>query len=545
MKRTAVGCIVLLAAYVVVSLFNDPRGTLGTDTGGKVATLRAMEQHGDFDPDVGYWAERWDPDGDLHPLYYTFRSGDRWVNVTTLPVLYLGYPLYRVGGYRLLLLIPMVGSVLAALAAQALARRLGSACRLTFWVVGLATPLTLYALDFWEHSLGVGLMTWAVVVLSDVLAAARRWPRALAAGLLIGAAATLRTEALVYGALATAAVCLLVLWRERHLVAPVVVGVAVASALAAVLLANAALERATVGESVRTERAAGAAEGGGDTAAERLREGLVTTVGLEPSLSWGSAAVGGCAVLLLVYGCRRAGRAGGRGPATIAAVGAGGIYVARFAQGLGFVPGMAAASPIGAVAAVPHDRAPEQRVRRRLLVTIALAALPVVWTFQFRGGAPAQWGGRYVLVSGLLLTVVGLTALEHATPLVRRTGLAFSAAVTVFGLVWMASRTQEVANAGVALQRRPETVMVSRVAHLARELGAFYRYGGQPWLTAVTDVQERAAVDVVRRTDAQTFALIDTRTGRPPAFAGFALRGSERMDFLGVRLRITAFERTP
>ena len=35
---------------------NDPRGTLGTDTGGKLATLHMMEQRGSLDPDVGYWA---------------------------------------------------------------------------------------------------------------------------------------------------------------------------------------------------------------------------------------------------------------------------------------------------------------------------------------------------------------------------------------------------------------------------------------------------------------------------------------------------------
>ena len=46
-------------------------------------------------------------------MYNTARYGDKWLSVTTLPMLYAGYPLYVAGGYRLALLLPMLGSVLA------------------------------------------------------------------------------------------------------------------------------------------------------------------------------------------------------------------------------------------------------------------------------------------------------------------------------------------------------------------------------------------------------------------------------------------------
>ena len=159
-----VACLVLLCAYAGLSLaLNDPRGTLGTDTGGKLATLRVMEQRGTLDPDIGYWADAADPRGTLHPLYYTYRVGDGWVNVTTLPMLYAAYPLYVAGGDRAVLLLPMLGALLAALAARALARRLGARSGWpAFWVIGLASPLAIYALDFWEHALGLGLMLWGV-----------------------------------------------------------------------------------------------------------------------------------------------------------------------------------------------------------------------------------------------------------------------------------------------------------------------------------------------------------------------------------------------
>ena len=45
-----------------LSLLMSPKGYLGTDTGGKVATLEVMAHHGGgLDPDLGYWAARWDP----------------------------------------------------------------------------------------------------------------------------------------------------------------------------------------------------------------------------------------------------------------------------------------------------------------------------------------------------------------------------------------------------------------------------------------------------------------------------------------------------
>jgi hypothetical protein len=92
--------VLLLAVYGVLSFVNDPRGTLGTDTGGKLATIATMERTGSLEPDIGYWAEDLDPQGRLHPLWYTDHVGDDWVNVTTLPMLVAASPLYDLGGPR-------------------------------------------------------------------------------------------------------------------------------------------------------------------------------------------------------------------------------------------------------------------------------------------------------------------------------------------------------------------------------------------------------------------------------------------------------------
>ncbi len=186
----------------VRSPLNDPRGTLGTDTGGKLATLRVMERHGGLVPDIGYWAEAADPDGDAPPAVLHDRVGEQWVNVTTLP-----------DALRLVSAVPIGGTAPSCCCrcsgrCSAPSRRVHSragwaaAGWTAFWAVGLASPVAIYALDFWEHSLGLALMLWGVVVVLDVIDGRAGWRGAIGAGALFGAAATMRQEALVYLAVA-------------------------------------------------------------------------------------------------------------------------------------------------------------------------------------------------------------------------------------------------------------------------------------------------------------------------------------------------------
>lgn len=541
-RRPILWCAALLAVYLVLSLFNDPRAYLGTDTGGKVATLRVMEERGRLDPDIGYWAEEWDPEGRVHPLYYTFELGDRWVNVTTLPMLYAGYPLYRLGGYRLALLLPMVGSVLSALAARALARRLsGGDGWAAFWVVGLASPLTIYALDFWEHSLGVAAMGWAAVILVDVVEGRRSAAWVLAAGALFGAAATLRTEALVYAFVAVAAACLVVWIGRRRLAAAVAAGAMAAVGLVVPLAANLALERATVGEPIRTERAAGTAAAAvdrTDVRKKRVEEAMLNAAAITPRQEAASYLVGFALLALLVFVSMRTSRAGDVGPAAIAAVGAGVLYLLRFGYGPGFVPGMIAATPLAAVGLALGwtSRA------GRYLLGVGVAALPLVWATQYQGGAAPQWAGRYILVSGLLFGVAGIVALPRMRRWAQRTFVAMAAVITCFGLVWTSIRTNDVASALAELNRRTELVLISRIGHLAREGGAFY--GDRRWLSAPSADDQAFAVGVLERAGVRRFALVDLEAaGEPDAPPGWRQAGRDRVEFVdGIGLAVTTFE---
>ena len=165
--RPIVAAVVVLAVYAGFALSNSTLGYLGTDTGAKVITLDTMVEQDTARPAVGYWAERWDPDGEYHPLFDTKQNDeDEWINVTTLPMLLAAKPLYEVGGYRLALALPMLGALLAAFACRT--SHVSSPDRggwAAFWVVALASPVAIYALDFWEHALGAGLMLSAVSML--------------------------------------------------------------------------------------------------------------------------------------------------------------------------------------------------------------------------------------------------------------------------------------------------------------------------------------------------------------------------------------------
>ncbi|MEY2592258.1 MAG: hypothetical protein QOJ67_4242, partial [Acidimicrobiaceae bacterium] len=527
--------------------FNDPRGTLGTDTGGKLATLHMMERHGGLDPDLGYWAEAHDPQGVLQPLHYTYRVGTRWVNVTTLPMLYAAYPLYLAGGARAVLLLPMVGAVLCALAAAALARRLGGGDgRAAFWIIGLATPVAIYALDFWEHTVGLALMLWAAVLVLDVVERRAGWRGACAAGALFGLAATMRTEALVYLVVSVGLACLVMLVRERALVRPLVAGIYALAGAGLMLVLNRLLEQATLGTDLRGSRVAGTATGSGGAMATRVKEAFTTTVGLgfsgmRPSAEW---IVGAAVAVMIVAGAwlltsidRRRTVVG-----TVLVVVAGVVYVDRFSQGVGFVPGLLVASPLAAVGIVLAWRAP----RLRFPAAVAVAALPIAWLSQFSGGADPQWGARYVLMSGTLLAVAGYVVLrDHRRALVSV--LVVAGLVTAGGVAWLSVRSHTVADGMTTILARHDEMLISRQTHMLREGGAFYDID-RKWLTATTAPELRRAVAIAHESGVREFALIGGADQPAPAsIDGYVRGGRQLVPFIrpDVKLGVVTYRLAP
>jgi hypothetical protein len=546
LRRPAVVAIVLLLGYGALSFLNDPHGYLGTDTGAKVATLEVMADRGSFDPDVGYWAEQWDPTGHVHPLYDTVKRDGKWINVTTLPMLYSALPLYELGGYRAALLLPMLGSVAAALGAYALAKRLGSSRPwFAMWVVGLASPLVIYAVDFWEHSVGVALILWAGILLYDEVTAERRWWRPLLSGALLGLAFTMRTEALVYIAVFLAAA---VLWklRDRGLLDGLRVGGLAALGLAGVVLANLALELATVGQNMRLSRAGGAAASVGTAGApvpgSRLEDIMATTLNLNPALDARAYIIGGLSLFVLggiAFEALRE-RPDERRLRMLGAV-AIALYLFRFIEGFGFVPGLVGAAPVAAAGLFACWRAP----RPRAVVALVALALPVVWLFQYRGGAVPQWGGRYELVSGTVLVIVGAVLLEKMPRAVQALFVGLAVAITALGAGWLWQRSHYVGDATAAVAHQPQPVLISTFAHLFREGG--WSYGDHLALTAATGDLIQPAADVVERAGYDEFGLITIDTDRyvDLAIAGWSPTTHTLVEFVpDAFLRITTYVRT-
>jgi len=543
--RTVPGAVALLALlYALVIGLGDARAASGSDAGGKLATVVVMADQRTLVPDVGYWAEAQDPDGDFHPLWNTAPVGDRWVQATSLPFVAAAVPLYRLAGPAGTLVLTALGGVLAAVAARILSRRLhGGEGWAAFWLVGAAGPALFYAGDFWEHDPALGLALLAVALALDDEAGA---PRALLAGLAAGLAVVLRAEMLLYGLAFVGATLLVGAERRRTLadrrrLTLLVVGVAVP------LLANALVERALLSHGVRDGRAADSLAGTANQGGSRLIDAAVTSVGLFPddrglALLLGALLVGS----LLVVGAHLA--APTRVSERAAAVGivvAVGLYGFRFSSGPGFAPGFLVVAPLAAVG-VFAARSPKERV----VLGTALGALPLVWATAWIGNHLSQWGGRYLLLSGALLTVLGVGRLQQVgwrrPAAVAMVGCAI--AVSAIGAAWHVERTRTVADAVASIEELPEDVVViSDLEHLGRQGGAWY--GDHRWLRTATPGEVAPAAAVARAAGVSELAVVQLAAPgedepTSPALAGYRAVGvTERVPLLeGQQLVVQRYE---
>jgi hypothetical protein len=494
--RVAAACVVLLLVYVVLSFALDVRGTLLADSGGKLATMRVMEERGTLDPDLGYWAAEDDPDGALVPLHYSAPSGDGFVQASTLPMLYAAFPLYDVGGTRAALLLPMTGGVLTALAARALTRRLaggGTAEWTAFWAVGLATPVVIYSVSFWEHTLGLAAMLWAIVLAMDLVERRGSASRALAAGALFGVAAAMRTEALVYVAVTGVAVLAALVAGRARIRRIVGSAMAALAGMLSVLVANHVLEVVTAGEGRRTGRTSQTAGEVAGEAAQRVKAAATSLFGVNGftvTLDW----IVGALIAVLVVSmtacmcdARPARRRVGVGLLAIVLA----LYAVRFGADFNYVPGLFVAAPIAVAGLWGVVRLPSAR----LVAVIATVSIPALWASQYVDSQRFQWGYRFALTSGVLLAVVAVVVLaRHRTALVAVLGL--SVLVTAYGLTFLAVRSSSIADGMRALVAREDPVLVSMERHLFREGGDFYRIG-QRWLTAEDGKELERAASIV------------------------------------------------
>lgn len=536
-RRALPSSLILAAALVGLMLLTDPMGFLSTDVGGKVATLEAMQRRGGVSPDLGYWAQSVDPDGSLYPMFGTTPVDGKWVNATTFPLLLVALPLYAIGGAHAAGLVPVAGTVVAALGARALSFRLGGDGTAAFWIVGAASPATIYALDFWEHSWGLALMLLAVAWTLDATQAHGARRSALLAGLAFGAAASLRQEALVYGFVAGVSVLIRRGWSGSLTTAGRQAG-AMAGGLGVMIAANSGLEAMLVGTARRTGRGASAASRIGEQLLVRVEEAIITGAGPLARDDPVSLLLGVLTVVAIIELGRRSfldQPSLGRVAAVLVAIGA--VVVVDVARnGLGFIPGLVASTPVAGLAVTRMWDEPD----RRHLGVIALVSLPLVWAAQYTGGALPQWGGRYILLSGTLLVVVATAVCTEDRPrrLLEVTAIA-GLVVTLIGVAWTVDRTRSVAEAMRTLAERDEPVLVFHDPHLAREGGILVL--DERWLAATGADARQEAADALLRLGVDEIGFVQhDQDADPIVLPGWRIVAEERIPLVsGLRLRVT------
>lgn len=513
----ALGIVALV--YVAGLLLVDPRGHLLTDVGGKVASMEAMINAGSIDPDIGYWFEDADPDGSFHPLAHTRRTSEgSWINTTSMTMLLIALPLWELGGNRAALVIPLLGSFACAAVSGRLSRQLrprynpGPVVLLT----GLASPAVIYAFDFWEHSWGLALTTFAASVAHSVATDEEktRVGQAMLAGFAVGLAATMRQESLVY-AFVIGLVLSAGLIRSRGLVRATTTGATFTAGFVVPLAAHALIETWLFGDiGARISRGGTTLTSAGSAVSDRLNASAVFLFGARPSVAIG---VGLVAVAASVAFKHRSGiRPWGR-TERIAGISVLMWLVIGPIVNPGWLPGLFIATPLaifGVFAAV------ESR-HHRALAAIALGPIPLVLLTAFTPGPTVQWGARYLLPTALLLLVFGFHWLRDRSTELLVAVIAVSSIISITGLVWTLQRSHDIGDMSTTITATTELsdVVVWQRGTNAREFGGLSI--DRLWLSAELEDERSEVARLLEGRDVTSFISISQEQPAPPTFDGF------------------------
>jgi hypothetical protein len=189
------------------------------------------------------------------------------------------------------------------------------------------------------------------------------------------------------------------------------------------------------------------------------------------------------------------------------------VFLRLVTFGPTFVPGMLAAVPaagLGIAAGIMR--------RDRVMLALTVAPIPLVWATQYAGAAEAQWAGRYILTSGVVLAVYGAVHAARRSPRAVVGFVAANLVMTMLGVTHLAVRTNDFGEAN-RTAAEIDGVVVFTQSFLARE-GAPLGWDRQ-WLSAQTDEQRAKVVEILDRANIDRFALISSPVEGEPVFVGF------------------------
>jgi hypothetical protein len=121
--------------------------------------------------------------------------------------------------------------------------------------------------------------------------------------------------------------------------------------------------------------------------------------------------------------------------------------------------------------------------------------------------------------------------------------VALALVVGGFSAAWHAQRTRGVARAVASIERVPrDVVVVSRLAHLGREAGAWY--GRNRWLNAAGDKGTADSATIAARAGAPRIDVVDLDQGqRPQDLAEWTVSGRRLVPYLGFHFVVTSYTR--
>jgi hypothetical protein len=168
-NRAVTATIALVGAiYVVTCLLLPSEGAWVVDTANKRMQLQAVIASGFSSFDIPWRGHTVDPSFAFNPIPAPFavvQDGRLFSQYSPLFAT-ISAPFYLMFGERGLVVLPLLGAlvVLAAVARLARAAGLnGPPAAICVAVAGLATPLWFYSQVFWEHTLSVACLLWALV----------------------------------------------------------------------------------------------------------------------------------------------------------------------------------------------------------------------------------------------------------------------------------------------------------------------------------------------------------------------------------------------
>jgi hypothetical protein len=174
------------------------RGFATGDGGVKLWQVQAILQSGNLDAPLNYPGAVYDPDHLYSPFVspWAFWQDNQAFTEYTSPFIWISVPLFAWFGQAGLLLLPWLCSALIVIVSAWLAWRVrpDRSAALVPIIVGLASPISIYGLEFWEHTPGTLLAVFAIAAIVKSIDSPRRSIWLILAGAAIGLGLTMRAE---------------------------------------------------------------------------------------------------------------------------------------------------------------------------------------------------------------------------------------------------------------------------------------------------------------------------------------------------------------